>query len=117
MLQGEHSAILSTFIKLLFVIQICILSIFEWPLKTSFTVCDYVPLSHVLARALWCNSITRSLDSVTKWCFVVFSEIFSKNLATHETCIENTHNDVRVRNFALPRSVMGLSAVCDCGIS
>ena len=31
MLQGEHSAILSTFIKLPFVIMIFILSIFEWP--------------------------------------------------------------------------------------
>ena len=34
----EHSAILSTFIKLPFVIKICVLSIFEWPLKTGFTV-------------------------------------------------------------------------------
>ena len=38
MLQGEHSAILSTFIKLPFVINIFVLSIFEWPLKTGFTV-------------------------------------------------------------------------------
>ena len=38
MLQGEHSAILSTFIKLAFVIKIFVLSIFEWPLKTGFTV-------------------------------------------------------------------------------
>ena len=38
MLQGEHSAILSTFIKLPFVIKINVLSIFEWPLKTGFTV-------------------------------------------------------------------------------
>ena len=38
MLQGEHSAILSTFIKLSFVIKIFVLSIFEWPLKTGFTV-------------------------------------------------------------------------------
>ena len=38
MLQGEHSAILSTLIKLSFVIKIFILSIFEWPLKTGFTV-------------------------------------------------------------------------------
>ena len=38
MLQGEHSAILSTFIKLPFVIKIFVLSIFEWPLKTGFTV-------------------------------------------------------------------------------
>ena len=34
----NHSAILSTFIKLPFVIQIFVLSIFEWPLKTGFTV-------------------------------------------------------------------------------
>ena len=33
--QGEHSAILSTFIKLPFVIKIFVLSIFEWPLKTG----------------------------------------------------------------------------------
>ena len=38
MLQGEHSAILSTFIKLQFVINIFALSIFEWPLKTGFAV-------------------------------------------------------------------------------
>ena len=37
MLQGEHSAILSTFIKLPFVINIFVLSIFEQPLKTGFT--------------------------------------------------------------------------------
>ena len=30
-LQGEHSAILLTFIKLQFVIKIFVLSIFEWP--------------------------------------------------------------------------------------
>ena len=34
----EHSAILLTFIKLPFIIKIFGLSIFEWPLKTSFTV-------------------------------------------------------------------------------
>ena len=38
MLQGEHSAILSTFIKLPFVIKIFVLSFFEWLLKTCFTV-------------------------------------------------------------------------------
>ena len=35
MLQGEHSTILLTFIKLPFVIKIFV---FEWPLKTGFTV-------------------------------------------------------------------------------
>ena len=37
----EHSAILSTFIKLPIVIKIFVLSIFEWPLKTGFTVYEY----------------------------------------------------------------------------
>ena len=37
MLQGEHSAILSTYFKLPFVIKIFVLS-FEWLLKTGFTV-------------------------------------------------------------------------------
>ena len=38
MIQGEHSAILLTFIKLPFVIKIFVLSVFEWPLKTGFIV-------------------------------------------------------------------------------
>ena len=38
MLKGEHSAILSTFIKLPFVIKIFVLSIFEWPFYTGFTI-------------------------------------------------------------------------------
>ena len=44
MLQGEHSAILSTFIKLPFVIEIFVLSMFEWPLKTGSTVYGYLYL-------------------------------------------------------------------------
>ena len=35
---AEHSAILLTFIKLPFVIGIFVLSIFEWPFYTGFTV-------------------------------------------------------------------------------
>ena len=42
MLQGEHSAILSTFIKLLSVIKVFVLSIFEWPFYTGFTVITIV---------------------------------------------------------------------------
>ena len=43
MLQGEHSAILSTFIKLPSVIKIFVLSIFKWPLKTVFTILLEIP--------------------------------------------------------------------------
>ena len=38
MLQGEHSAILSTCIELPHGFKTFVLSIFEWPLKTGFTV-------------------------------------------------------------------------------
>ena len=38
MLQREHSVILLTFIKPPYVIKIFVLSVFEWPLKTGFTV-------------------------------------------------------------------------------
>ena len=40
MLQGEHSALLSTFIKLPIYIKTFVLSIFKWPLKTGFTAYD-----------------------------------------------------------------------------
>ena len=36
MLQGEHSAILSTFIKLLFFIKKIVLSILEWAVSNRF---------------------------------------------------------------------------------
>ena len=42
MLQREHSAILSTFIKLPFVTKIFVLSVSVWPLKTGFTVISTV---------------------------------------------------------------------------
>ena len=45
MLQGEHSAILSTVIRLPFVIKIFVLSIFEWLFYTSFTVYELVIIS------------------------------------------------------------------------
>ena len=39
-----HSAILLTFIKLPFVLNSFVLSIFEWPLKTGFTVLNLAML-------------------------------------------------------------------------
>ena len=42
MLQGEHSAILLTFIKLPFVTKIFVLFIFEWPFYTGFTLIAWV---------------------------------------------------------------------------
>ena len=42
MLQREHSALLLIFIKLPFVIKIIVLSIFEWPFYTGFTVFETI---------------------------------------------------------------------------
>ena len=44
MLQGEHSAILLTLIKLPLVIKTFVLSIFEWPFYTGFTVFLQLPI-------------------------------------------------------------------------
>ena len=44
----EHSAILLTFIKLSFVFKIFVLSIFEWRLKTGFTVAKIMQLTLIL---------------------------------------------------------------------
>ena len=52
MLQGEHSAILLTYIKLPFVIKIFVLSIFEWPFYTGITV--------------YCNDLDEILSSVDR---------------------------------------------------
>ena len=46
MLPFEHSAILSTFIKLPFVIKIFVLSIFEWLFYTGFTVFMCIKSTH-----------------------------------------------------------------------
>ena len=51
MLQGEHSAILPTFIKLPFVIKIFVLSIFEWPLKTGLIVPFTLLFTPLLTRS------------------------------------------------------------------
>ena len=49
-IQGEHSAILLTFIKLPFVIKIFVLSIFEWPFYTGFTVLLFPHTSGTMRR-------------------------------------------------------------------
>ena len=55
----EHSAILSTFIKLPFVIKIFVSSIFEWPLKTGFTVLclGSIGLDHVIIESCYKGTI------------------------------------------------------------
>ena len=54
----EHSTILSTLIKLPFVFKILVSSIFEWPLKTGFTVwCISVLLPHISKTWIWSRRV------------------------------------------------------------
>ena len=61
MLQGEHSEILLTFIKLPFVIKVFVLFIFEWLLKTGFTVYNYKYGPHSIVK----NIMFKAIVSVT----------------------------------------------------
>ena len=71
MLQWEHSAILLTFIKLPFVIKICVVSIFEWPLKTGFTVL-FLPLQENISCCVQAVS-ERTVSTIHKWAWWSYS--------------------------------------------
>ena len=68
MLQGEHSAILWTFIKLPSVIKFFVLSFFEWLLKTGFTVTEAVDIymSHDIRFCYFLNR--RVVEASTRLC-------------------------------------------------
>ena len=55
----EHSAILSTFIKLPFDFKTFVLSIFEWPLKIGFTVLSIFTNQTI---CFWCIKETSQGD-------------------------------------------------------
>ena len=59
MLQVEHSAILSTFIKLPFSIKTFVFSIFKWLLKTGFTVHNEEKESIIKVRIGYEKSVPR----------------------------------------------------------
>ena len=53
LMQGEHSAMCLTFIKLQFVIKIFVLSTFEWPFYTGFTVPLLFQNTAELTELIW----------------------------------------------------------------
>ena len=63
MLQGEHSAIFSTFIKLPFVIKIFVLSFFLWPFYTAFTVHPFLISSPIIAWFHYPNGFTNCMEN------------------------------------------------------
>ena len=71
----EHSAILSTFIKLQFIFKIFVLSIFEWPLKAGFTI--YSKLLGVIwsmyQNGLLACPVTSLLPRTGEFCFYLYA--------------------------------------------
>ena len=68
----SHSAILLTFIKLQFLIKTFVLSIFEWPLKTGFTVSLFsFGIAHeVLVLIVYAqNYLSRDMGFPAMWHF------------------------------------------------
>ena len=87
MLQGEHSAILLTFIKLPIVIKIFVLSIFEWPFYTGFTVFPFCPASYLtfqgfLALFLPLTTMSSALSSANMY----FGSLYCKQYGSRSEC-------------------------------
>ena len=88
MLQGEHSAILLTVIELPFIIKIFVLSIFEWPFYTGFTVhyfypCYILKLASIKsAKLIWALAISM-LKSNEAVCSVIFCNTLEVKIAKY----------------------------------
>ena len=85
MLQWEHSAILTTFIKLPFVIKIFVFSIFEWLFYTGFTVCGILSGCSLFAKIkhLGVTSIQRVKDQLDIKHFLYVSIITVRRAHTY----------------------------------
>ena len=93
MLQEEHSAILLTCIKLPFVIKIFVLSIFEWPFYTGFTVfCVFAVVWLVLCvscaglclwHIFWTNSLAFWSEPTSASNFVCLQRLWRNCMTTN----------------------------------
>ena len=79
MLQGKHSAILSTIIKVPFVIKIFVLSIFERPSSTGFTVVVKMHFSN-LSFALHTHLVINLMQHYPSVTVCAFEIILSRNM-------------------------------------
>ena len=99
--QSEHSAIPSTFMKLPFVIKIFVLSIFEWPLKTGFSILNVI-LQYVDTRNV--NQSMLDLvkeDSVYTVAVYLFSlETLPANVLHHNYDLSRCTSNVTVAHIS-----------------
>ena len=95
-------AILFTFIKLPFVIKIFVLSIFEWPLKTDFTVT-------VLSG--WYNMAIKTIlsqDYLKRWESSVSKSITSRKMEVTSLNIPDKKRNAPLRTVQLPGRSQGI---------
>ena len=87
MLHVEHSSILLTFVKLLIAIKIFVLSIFEWPFYTGFTVYSILPNKSMCFYSLASGSELKVNYYWTK----LFSDIISLLGCNSDSPIREVH--------------------------
>ena len=80
----EHSAILSTFIKLPFVLKTFILSVFEWPLKTVVASIFYVLIIVLFESVQTLSGMFKLIESMASQ--FAFAKLLSmaKELSGHK---------------------------------
>ena len=79
---AECSAILSTFIKLPFVIKIFVLSLYEWQLTTGFTVLFFLQLSGigVLSVEIWLRVDKNVVNMQHRESYIIILRCFNYNM-------------------------------------
>ena len=108
MLQGEHSAILFTFIKPPFVIKIFVLSIFEWLFYTGFTVVYSLhhsgsssAVKSIFFLLLLYGCVAQSVTClVTDACLTADSGVASLIPARSHTYVEIDHEIISMLNHS-----------------
>ena len=88
MLQGEHSAIISTFIKLTFVIKTFVLTIFEWLFYTGFTVSCHFFLSweSYLLHSEVHKYMLNTVDGLKFWTIAACQKSLDKQCSPRSDC-------------------------------
>ena len=105
MLKGGHSAILSTFIKLPFVIKIFVLLIFEWLLKTGFTSMTMTDVIEPLTILIVWNKLNKSTHYYIDVAYSQLVMINTPIVCFHSLRMQTLNALVRLRSAQLRQNL------------